>query len=184
MQSLPASCMDKGIHEGVRRRIVGLSTGADEDEDRRQLKSILEEAQRRGEQEVIQKLQGLIRNINHPPPRPKGWGDFDLVEPDDGDPPLEFDDGLPDNLMGDFSDFSELMDLIANASESDIRRLKQTRPKGVPAFVFDMLLDSAKKGGVPMPLLPLPIPRPKPQPPTPRIPRRPPEDDPNQSRLF
>ena len=156
----------------------------DEDEDRRQLKSILEEAQRRGEQEVIQKLQGLIRNINHPPPMPKGWGDFDLVEPDDGDPPLEFDDGLPDNLMGDFSDFSELMDLIANASESDIRRLKQTRPKGVPAFVFDMLLDSAKKGGVPMPLLPLPIPRPKPQPPTPRIPRRPPEDDPNQSRLF
>ena len=136
------------------------------DESRRQLKAILEEAQRRGEQEVIQKLQGLIRSLDYPPV-PTPLDDINFEGPDAWEEPPEFEDGSPDNLMGDLSGLPEIMEFLANASESDIRKLKKTRPKDMPEFVVDMLLESAKKGGLPKPFPPLPAPPPKPRPPAP-----------------
>jgi tetratricopeptide (TPR) repeat protein len=154
----------------------------DPDESRGQLKAILEEAQHRGEQEVIQKLQGLIRRLDHPPPNP--LDEINFEGPDDWEEPPDFEDGLPANLMGDVPELAEIMEMLANASESDIREFKKSRPKGMPEFVVDMLVESAKKGGLPKPFPPLPAPPPKPRPPAPRVPRRPPEENPNQGRLF
>jgi len=158
----------------------------DPDEDRRKLQSILEEAQRRGEQEVIQKLQGLIRRLDHPPRDP--LDDIDFAGPDDWEEPPDFEDGLPANLMGDVPELAEIMEMLANASESEISAFKKSRPKGMPEFVVDMLVESAKKGGLPRPFPPFPAPPPKPlpepRPPAPRVPRRPPEENPNQGRLF
>jgi tetratricopeptide (TPR) repeat protein len=154
------------------------------DEGRRQLKAILEEAQRRGEQEVIQKLQGLIRGLDYPPPLPRPRGDIDFDGADDWEAPPEFEDGLPDNLTGGFPELAEILKMLANASESDIREFKKTRPKDMPEFVVDMMIESAKKGGLPKPFPPLPAPLPKPRPPAPQVPRRPPEENPNQGKLF
>jgi hypothetical protein len=148
------------------------------EEGRRELKAILEEAQRRGEQEVIQKLQGLIRSLDHPPPNP--LDDINFGGPDDWEEPPEFEDGLPANLMGDVPELAEIMEMLANASESEIRAFKKSRPKGMPEYVVDMMVESAKKGGLPKPLPPPPLPRP----PAPRVPRRPPEEDPSQGSLF
>ena len=150
------------------------------DEGRRQLEAILEEAQRRGEQEVIQKLQGLIRSLDYPPPLPRPREDIDFDDADDWEAPPEFDDGLPANLMGGIPEFAEILKMLANASESDIREFKKTRPKDMPEFVVDMLIESAKKGGPPKPFPPPP----KPRPPAPQPPRRPPEENPNQGKLF
>jgi hypothetical protein len=154
------------------------------DESRRQLKAILEEAQRRGEQEVIQKLQGLIRSLDYPPPLPMPPEDIDFEDEDGWEGPPEFEDGLPANLMGGIPEFAEIMKMLANASESEIRAFKKTRPKDMPEFVVDMLIKSAKKGGLPKPFPPLPAPLPKPRPPAPQVPRRPPEENPNQGKLF
>ena len=150
------------------------------EEGRRELKAILEEAQRRGEQEVIQKLQGLIRSLDHPPRVPMPLDDIDFGGPDDWERPPILRTACPANLMGDVPELAEIMEMLANASESEIREFKKTRPKDMPEFVVDMLLESAKKGGLPKPPPPPPLPRP----PAPRVPRRPPEEDPSQGRLF
>jgi hypothetical protein len=156
------------------------------DEGRRQLKEILEEAQRRGEQEVIQKLQGLIRSLDYPPPMPMPMppGGIDFEDEDDWDGPPEFADGLPANPMSGVPEFAEIMEMLANASESEIREFKKSRPKDMPEFVVNMMIESAKKGGLPKPFPPLPAPPPKPRPPAPQPPRRPPEENPNQGKLF
>jgi tetratricopeptide (TPR) repeat protein len=154
------------------------------DEGRRQLQEILEEAQRRGEQEVIQKLQGLIRSLDYPPPMPMPPGGIDFEDEDDWDGPPEFADGLPANPMGGVPEFAEIMEMLANASESEIREFKKSRPKDMPEFVVNMMIESAKKGGLPKPFPPLPAPLPKPRPPAPQVPRRPPEENPNQGKLF
>lgn len=150
------------------------------DESRGQLKAILEEAQRRGEQELIPKLQGLIRSLDYPPPLPMPPNHIDFEGEDDWEAPPEFEDGLPANLMGGFPELAEILIMLANASESDIREFKKSRPKDMPESVVDMLLESAKKGGLPKPFPPLP----KPRPPAPQVPRSPPQEDPNQGKLF
>jgi tetratricopeptide (TPR) repeat protein len=158
------------------------------EDNRRQLKAILEEAQRRGEQDLIPKLQGLIRSLDNPPPMPMPMPmppddpDFDAAEDWEGTP--GFEDGLPDFRPGDFPGFAELMAGLANASEAEIRELKRTRPKDIPEFMFDKLLDAARKGMSPKPPSPPPKPLPKPPRPLPPAPRRPPMGDPNQGTLF
>jgi hypothetical protein len=82
--------------------------------------------------------------------------------------------------MGGIPEFAEILKMLANASESDIREFKKTRPKDMPEFVVDMLIESAKKGGPPKPFPPPP----KSRPPAPQPPRRPPEENPNQGKLF
>ena len=153
-------------------------------ESRGELKAILEEAQRRGEQELIPKLQGLIRSLDYPPPLPMPPSPIDFEDEDEWDALPEFEDDLPANLMGGFPEIAQIMKLLANASESDIREFKKHRPKGMPESVVDLLLESAKQGGLPNPFSPLPAPLPKLRPPAPQVPRRPPEENPNQGKLF
>ncbi len=146
------------------------------------LGQILEEAQRRGDQEMIQKLQGMVRSLHHPPPVPAGPEAMDFEDEED------FDDaggGLPEAMLppmaaADQDLFAEMLEMLANASEADVQRLRKTKPKDMPDFMFDMLLAAAKgKGPLPGPLEPAPPKTPKPPQPKPAAPQ-----DPNQGQLF
>jgi tetratricopeptide (TPR) repeat protein len=157
----------------------------DSEESRRKLRPILEEARRRDDQELVQKLQGLLRSLEHPPAMPVSPADGAL----DGDQDIELEedfgqgpgaDPMKPMLPAELAGFTELIEMLANASEAEVRRMRKTRPKGIPNFIFDMLVEAAKRGGPTSPLMPLPHPGPSKA----LGPRPTPQEDPNQRQLF
>ena len=127
----------------------------DPEESRIELEDILAEATRRKEEQTVRQVRQQLDALNHLPP-PTG-------EPFDGDPPPEGkldddDDPLP-NFGGGFPPLEELfgsmpqkekqmldeiVNLVGNASERELKRLKQSRPRDMPGEVFDMLAEMAR----------------------------------------
>lgn len=66
-----------------------------------------------------------------------------------------------------------IIELLRNASEAEIKKLRRTRPKGMPEMVFDAILNAVRQ----------PLPQPPPPKP-PNQPKPPPWADPNQLDLF
>lgn len=154
--------------------------------EERELRAIIEEAGRRGDSETVQRARQLLdrRDVPPPPlppPPPEAWDD----EPDDDVPPIPGGRGRraqaspvedePEFDPNDPYTIEALAAEIRRIPEGQLRRLrKQMAKKGLPGFLFDLLVDAARAGG-PLPNLP-PIPRPPSRGP------RPP--DPNQLDLF
>ena len=149
------------------------------DRARAKLESILEEAVRRRDDHTTQKVRQMLKEPGRPPfPLPPPL-EPDFGGPDDFDddlPPPGFDDLLPPSggpLPDETPELSEMTDrllqMLSNASEADLRRMRKTRPKDMPESVFDEMVELARisRGLVPPPPL--------------KPPRRP---DPNQPNLF
>jgi hypothetical protein len=160
--------------------------------EQRELRAIVEEACRRGDAETAQRAKQLLdRRVPTPPPLPlpppETWDDD---EDDDEDENFETGgqsrqgvgkahaEAEPEGVDFDTTDarmVEELAEEIRRLPEGQLRRLrKQMTKKGLPSFLFDLLVDAARQGG-PLPNLP-PIPKPPG--------RRPRASDPNQLDLF
>ena len=146
------------------------------------LESIIQEAVRRGDDATAQKARRLLRELESPAPMPPlpPIPEFDDVEDEDefDEPPFGPGGPIPDMAPEDMGSLAEVLTQLANASEADLRRLRKSRPKDMPEFVFDMLVEAAKTGTLP----PLPGPLPPPHVPPPKPPPGP--VDPNQMNLF
>jgi hypothetical protein len=174
---------------------------ANPDFNRTKLQSILDEARRRGDQELVPKLQRFIKDLDRPslPPFPFPGGpdfaaddnDFDDDDDDDFDDEDDADDDLPEGLPnmppGMDGELTAVLNALAGASDAEIRELRKSLGRDMPEFIFDMLVKAAKTGAPPLlPPMPSLPPRPprakrpetgKPKPP-PRAPDR------NQGELF
>jgi tetratricopeptide (TPR) repeat protein len=145
-------------------------------EDEAELEPILEEAIRRKDELAVQLARRLLDNL--PAPQPIATPvpleeDFEETLDVLSEPSVD-DDSLPADLSPEqAATLAVLLDVLRNASEAEIRELRETRPKDMPEFVFDMMLDAARDKRLRPPL-------PKPTP----AQRRPPPRDPNQLDLF
>jgi tetratricopeptide (TPR) repeat protein len=169
------------------------------EESRSELNEILEEAQRRKDDVSVRKVRQELHSLDHPLPPPlplplpyepdgpdgPAWGDnFD------GDDHEEDDrtDILPNIPPGELAGLDELMDVLRTAPKQAIAEMRATRPKDMPAEIFDMLVKMAKTGKPPsdMPLIFPPVvpPTAKPAPPPPPVKPPPQPPDPNQRELF
>jgi tetratricopeptide (TPR) repeat protein len=134
-----------------------------------ELKSVLEEARRRGDQKTIKVVQPMIQNWEERRIPTEGpWDDGIEVENDD-----EYEDEDEDESAdgGGFDPFAnvperhaaalyELVSTLSTASPGQIKHLKQNLPPGVPREMIDMFIDLARSG-MPLPKLdgPLPLPQ-------------------------
>jgi len=160
------------------------------DRARIELEDILAEATRRKEDQTVRQVRQQLDALKLPPPLPAdSFGDelppedeFD----DDSFPDLAGDIPLPEQLLGGLPPqqkrmLEDILGMIANAPEADLDRLKQTRPCGMSAADFDLLVALAQmKRMLPNAKFPpgnLPPPRPHP-------PKNIPPPDPNQADLF
>lgn len=141
------------------------------------LQPLLDEAVRRQDDHAGKLIRKELEAIKAHPPRPLPppfEDEFEDVFSED--PGMEGDEVL-DNLppMGPEGDglAQGIIELLRNASEAEIKKLRRTRPKGMPEMVFDAILNAVRQ--------PLPLPTPsKP----PNQPKPPPWADPNQLDLF
>lgn len=113
-------------------------------ENRAKLESILEEARRRNDPELIEKVQRLLRGLDRPPPMPVPPMEPEFEEEEFEDEMDESEGTFPDMSPAEMAEFSELIEMLANASDAEIKRMRKQRPKGMPAFLFDMLVEAAK----------------------------------------
>jgi tetratricopeptide (TPR) repeat protein len=148
------------------------------------LESILQEAQRRGDQQLVQKVQGALRQVQQQQPMPMPMPIFGDLE-DDEDEGEDVFDPMPPGPMDmnpeQEADMGTLLDMMRTMPESELRRMRKTVFKGVPDFIFETLLKTARNPGG-RSNLPFPLPGP-------RVPHRPPRPkppfvDPNQPDLF
>ena len=166
-------------------------TGDGPEEKRQQLEEMLEEAIRRRDEQAIQFIHKEMDRLKVAPPRPTGGPPFEADE--FAEEPEFAEDDDPNSLksLADLPGLRPLIELLSNASESEIRRMRKIKPKDMPDAVFNLLVDVAR-GKIPLP--PLPTSPPLPSPVTPRTkttppPSRPrppvsPPKDPNQLNLF
>ena len=173
---------------------------------RTELQSILDEAVRRHDEPAMRQARQLLQDLAHPPPpSPFGPPDFadealDEVLEDNFDETN--DDSLPPGMPPEMAgEMAELMEMIRHSSASEIRALRKKMARDIPGFLFDVLVESARKGVLPpypppfpprWPKSPRPSPPPPPKPvaaPRPTPPPQParpapPAPDPNQLNLF
>jgi tetratricopeptide (TPR) repeat protein len=126
---------------------------------RQELDAIAAEAARRHDDPTAQLAKTLRATMPRDlPPLPD--------EPDYGPAPDEdFPDDSPD-FGGFFSPkdapvLREIMDVLATASDAELRRLRKSMTKKIPGHVFDMMVEASRSGNLP-PLPPLPPPGPGP----------------------
>jgi hypothetical protein len=158
------------------------------DEARIELEEILAEATRRKEEPTVRQVRQQLDALKLSPPLPGGsFGEGLPLEdefedlPDFGGgipPPDEFLGGLPPQEL---KMMTNIIEMIANASDRELKRLKQTRPRGMPAELFDLFAEMARgkrsrsNTGFPPASFP---------PPPSRPPKSKPPTDPNQAELF
>ncbi|MGH7947011.1 MAG: tetratricopeptide repeat protein, partial [Opitutaceae bacterium] len=146
---------------------------------RAELQSILDEAVRRHDETVIRKARQMLRDLDHPPPppRPDAYAPEEEDEDDDFDPEIGPPLDLPPEML---AQFRELIEELRTAPDAVVRELRKSTMRDMPPFVFEALLQMARRDALP------PKPHPKPPPP-PRPPpaKSPPTDaDPNQMNFF
>jgi hypothetical protein len=160
------------------------------DKTRLELEDILAEATRRKEDQTVRQARQQLDALKLPPPLPAdsfGAGppsgeEFD----DDSFPDLAEDIALPEQLFASLPPeqmrmLEDILGLIANAPEEALDHLKKSRPPGMSAVDFDMLVALAQlrrmSPNAKFPPRNLPPPRPRP-------PKTIPPPDPNQADLF
>jgi hypothetical protein len=165
----------------------------DSPKSRRKLEAIRKEATRRQDEATVRRAGQILKDLDAPPIPPVPMP----IEPDDaaddGDP---FADDLPPpNLRPEqAAKIAEMIGMLRQLPEAELRRLRKARPKDIPEFVLDMLIEAAKSG-MPLPPVPRPPPSPAqpktvapppvPPPPVPPPPASPaPVNDPRQLDLF
>jgi tetratricopeptide (TPR) repeat protein len=117
-------------------------------QNRKELNTLLQEAGRRGDDATAQRIQHLIKRMENPPRRPLP-PDLEMDDFDEDDLPPEFADPAlnypPLNLPPRFPrELAEIAKLLALMSDSELEGAKRTRPKGMPAAIFDSLVDLAR----------------------------------------
>ena len=172
---------------------------------RAKLQSILDEAIRRHDEPAMRQARQLLHDLDHPPPIPNPFGlppdfddeDDDMMGEDEDDFESEEDSVLPEPT----GEMAEMMAMIRFASASEIRSLREKVANEIPGVLFDMMVESVKKGVIPssppphlpppprpprFPKLPQPSPSPAPKPAaTPKPARAEPQaPDPNQMEFF
>ncbi len=176
---------------------LGLSAGWEGEPvgNRNQLQAILDEAIRRHDDATVRKAREMLRNLDRPTsPLPFDPGFFADPEDDDDLDDAVGPDGplIPDLPLNQLAEFSEILEMLRAAPDSLVRKMRKSRPPGMPEFLFDELLAIAK-GGPSSPLPPRPSPprqpAPRPDPPKPAPQPDPPKPvprpaDPNQLNLF
>jgi len=162
------------------------------------LQGILDEATRRGDEEAVKRARKALADLKAPPfPVEPDWEEpEDSDEDEDWDEPPDFAEGpdfgpgfpLPPLSPKDARMFQDLIDLLAQLPESELREARKTRPRDIPAEMFDMLVAMARGGKLPplpeVPQIPkLPMRPPPQQSPAPK-PQAVPHKDPNQMDLL
>jgi hypothetical protein len=163
-------------------------------EERAELEAILAEAGRRKDDATARQARKLLDALNTAPPPPP----FPLEEDFEDD----FNEQEPPDFEGEFPTPEELfagmpaaqremveefMEMVAQASEKELKLLKRTKPPGMSAREFDLLIDIARavrsRPGGNLPPSGFPFPKPPPLKP-PKPPKPLPRPDPNQPDLF
>lgn len=114
------------------------------------LEEILSEATQRKDQAAAEKARKLMMELDRPPQ----FLDFDDDENDDDDDDLldpEFSlepNSPPFEPEGfDTPELREMMQAIARMTESELRDFRKTKPKEMPSFVLDLLIEEARGSG-------------------------------------
>ena len=130
-----------------------------------EMQSIVEEATRRGDEKTAQLAQALL-------------GRYRMREPSDLDDEQEDED---EDALGSAEDdpiMRAIAEMLANASEADLRQLRKSMAPDMPEEMFDAMV-AAARGRMIVPPKP-PKPQRFPEPPKPQ----PPPSDPNQMEFF
>ncbi len=158
------------------------------DKDRIELEEILAEATRRKEEQTVRQVRQQLDALKIPPPLPGESFRDDLPPEDEFEDLPDFGGGIPalDELFGGSPPeglriMEEILNLIAGATERELKRLKQTRPRGMSGAQFDKLVELARakrmSSNIDLPPDNLP-------PPSPHPPKSIPPPDPDQPELF
>jgi tetratricopeptide (TPR) repeat protein len=137
-----------------------------------ELEDILAEATRRKEEQTVRQARQQLDALKNPPPMPKNPSVNELPPEDEfeDDPLLDIGGGIPnlDEMFGgippqDKQMMDEFINMIANASDEELKNFKRNLPPGMPDEEFNLLVEMARakqkfsnKG-----LLPAPPSRPK-----------------------
>lgn len=136
---------------------------------RARVKDVLDEARRRHDEPSIREATALLRDLDRPRPK-MDFPEDEEFEPDDSFLEPSDEDDLPD-IPPFPGDVKALLEMLRNASPAILKEMRETRPPGMSAADFDMLLEIAR-GNVPIPPLP-PPPPPLPPPVKPKSPVKP-----------
>jgi tetratricopeptide (TPR) repeat protein len=118
-------------------------------QNRKELNALLQEAGRRGDDATAQRIQHLIKRLEAPPRPSPHLDELEMDDFDEDDLPPEFADpalnypplNLPPSLPRELAEIAKLLALM---SDSELEGAKRTRPKGMPAAIFDSLVDLAR----------------------------------------
>jgi tetratricopeptide (TPR) repeat protein len=135
-----------------RLRFRNWTSGVDREESRIELEEILAEATRRKDEETSRQARQQLDALQDlPPPPPESFGGAPPEDEFDDEGPPDFGGGGPGmaGLPGGAAFVKEmvieqLINLMANASERDIKRMRQTRPPGMTAADFDKMVAIAR----------------------------------------
>ncbi|MGA2262447.1 MAG: hypothetical protein ABSH28_13550, partial [Acidobacteriota bacterium] len=120
---------------------------------RKTLTAILKEAVRRKDDHAIQAVRRELDALELLLPLPS-IDPFDQFDEDEEDEDFVPDSDAMADYLREFSasmdprerkEFDDFQEMLKNASEEEIRRLKKTLPKGMPDEVFDYFLDSVRR---------------------------------------
>lgn len=138
-----------------RWRLERSQYGEEIEDDRIELQEIIAEASRRKEDQTMRQARQLLDALHVRPPRPAMPLDDD--DSPDGEPGGSWPD--PDESLFPFADLlgnlspderrvlEDYFSTIANASEQELKRLRQNRPPGISGADFDMMALLARIGG-------------------------------------
>jgi tetratricopeptide (TPR) repeat protein len=147
-----------------------------------ELESIIAEATRRGDERTVKFARQCMAKLEVPRRAPVPFEPPFVEEEEEfvEDEPWSGNVSAP--TPNDLAMMDEMLALINQASDAEIREFRKKLPKGMPKEVFDLLVAGTRNG---MPLPPLPVPPARPGPRALQPPKsEPPEIDTNQLELF
>ena len=121
-----------------------------------ELSQILHEAVRRGDESVAQRIRHVLKRLEAPPPPlplpddDDDWNDapdFDDVEafgPDPSQTGRGLDDFLKTLPPGVAANLEMLREMFRSLPDSEIAKARRTRPEGMPAELFDLLVEASR----------------------------------------
>jgi tetratricopeptide (TPR) repeat protein len=123
-------------------------------QNRAELDVIQAEAARRGDDATAQRAHHLSKQLQAPPaPRFRPPPEPDWMEEDDDDFEMPIH---PDELMEDLppeveGQFSALISMLSSLPDSEIEKARRTRPKEIPADIFEALIALSRGKLPPLP---------------------------------
>ena len=181
-QRLRQDCKDP-LFRLYRLQFSHRDSGLPSTNDRAELEEILAEAIRRKEDQTVRQARQQLDALDLPPPMPAPPFEEEPFEDEE-----DFDDGPPSpvDLLGSLPPaaqrmMEEMIEMLSNASERDLGRMRSTLPPGMSPADFDLMVELARsRAGLPEEG---PWPKHSLPPPAPRA-KFPPKPDRNQMDLF